>query len=265
MLSKAEERFIREQLRAFDCTEREVDIYLALVQRGGSSVQEIADVLSQNRITVHSASAQMLRKGLLVETRRGKRRLLTATEPDELFRLVKIKQQELELMQLNLGYAVGLLRREQKANSSRPGVQFHEGVEGFKRMLEMSLAAKGEFLGLIDVELFSRLLSAEYLLSFFRRRAEKGISSRLVWPSRGAFAKESLPQAKEYRISVRFLPADQEWRSGFISWNNCISLKSFTAGKVTCTIIENEDIAFFYRNYIFETVWKNAIPPTRMR
>ena len=260
MLSRGEERFVCEQLSLYNCTEREVEIYLQALKSGPSSVQQLARQLGQNRVTVHSAAAQLARKGLLYETRSGKRRLLAAEEPDALFRLLRIKENELENAKANLGYAVGLLRRVQSPSGSRPDVQFYEGTEGFKRMLELTLSAKGEFLGLINVELFAKHLSPEYLEDFFQRRAEKGIHSRLIWPhhssSAGSFAKRTIPKSKVYKMAVRYLPSAAEPRSGFISWNNCISLKSFSAGQITCTIIENNDIADFYRSTVFEPLWK---------
>jgi len=259
MLSRAEQKFIQEQLQYFSCTDREVSIYLEALQMGPVSVQALAKQIGQNRITVHSATEQLVKKGLLYESRSGKRRLLVAEEPDSLFRLLSKKENELEYARANLGYAVGLLRRVHSPVSSRPSVQFHEGVEGFRRMLDMTLSAKGEFLALINVELFSEHLSAEYLENYFERRSEGGIHSRLIWPEENSFAQLVLKDAAKHKIQVRYLPTGEKWRSGFISWNNCISLVSFSAGQITCTIVENDDIVSFYRDIIFESLWRSAV------
>ena len=125
-------------------------------------------------------------------------------------------------------------------------------------MLEMSLSSKNEFLGLINVELFSQHLSKVYLKNFFLKRAKKGIHSRLIWPGNKSFAKEIIPHAEEYKIQIRYLPEGSKWSSGFISWNNYLSLKSFSSGKITCTIIKNEDIVSFYQEHIFNTLWQVA-------
>lgn len=260
MLSRVEERFIKEQLVLYGCTDREVEIYLHALQAGPSSVQDVAQILGYNRITIHSACAQLIKKGFLFETRKGKRRLLIAEEPEALFRLLKVKENELEVAKANLGYVVGLLSREHTPLSSTPTVQFHQGKDGFKRMLEMSLSAKKEFLGLINVDLFANHLTPAYLEDFFERRANLGIHSRLIWPQCGEFAKQILPKAIKYKTQIRVLPFSKEWRSGFISWNNSVSIKSFSAGQITCTIVENDDIASFYQDVIFESLWSNAKP-----
>ncbi len=259
MLSQAEKRFIREQLLIYQCTEREVDIYLAALQSGPQSIQKLAGLLGQNRITVHSAVAQLIKKGLLFESTKGKRRLIAAEEPDSLFRLFQVKENELSTAKANLGYVVGLLRRVHTEEQDSPDVKFYQGVEGFKRMLEMTLSARNEFLAIIDVQLFSEHLTPEYLEDFFQRRADAGIRSRLIFPEQAQFAKKILEKAAEYRIQVRLLPSTFDWRSGFISWNNCISLKSISQRNISCTILENTDIVSFYRSLIFEVLWNTAL------
>ena len=81
---------------------------------------------------------------------------------------------------------------------------------------------------------------------------------------------ESLPEgryiytpqdrAKEYKIQSRILDTGDEWKFGIISWNNCLSIKSFSQGKVSCTIVENHDISDFFRKVLFEKIWAQAEP-----
>jgi len=51
-----------------------------------------------------------------------------------------------------------------------------------------------------------------------------------------------------------------QWQSGIFSWNDSIAIMSYTKQKITCTIIENRDIAHFYRTIIFELCWREASP-----
>ena len=137
-------------------------------------------------------------------------------------------------------------------------VEHYNGSLGLKKMLEKSLEAKGEFLGLVDVEKFSAALGPRYLEAFFRKRAERGIRSRIIWPEKGEFYKKTLPNAKEYKIQVRLLPFKKEWRSGIISWNNYLSMNSFNPKAISSTIIQSDDITYFYREVIFEVLWNTA-------
>lgn len=250
---------ITEQLKTFGCNSREAAIYVQCLQMGPSSVQEIARKLRQNRVTVHSAVEQLLLKGLLFETRRGKRRLIAAEEPVALLRLLRKKESELQSTRANLEHVIQLLSSLQAREQSVPTVKFYEEAEGFRHMLEETLSAKGEVLVFSYVPLFSTLVGMDYLLDYFRRRAAKGISTRLLFPP-CSFADAVHAKAKEYKIQVRLLPPTLIWQSGMFSWNDSLALMSYTQQRLTCTIIENRDIAHFYRQIIFELCWKQATP-----
>lgn len=259
LLSKFEIHRVTEQLKSLGCTAREAQIYMQCLRIGPASVQEIARQLKQNRITIHSAVEQLIEKELLFETRRGKRRLIVADEPVALFRLLQKKEDEIKKARENLKYLTPLLASLQSVDQSAPTARFYEGPSGFKRMLEETLCTRGEVLVFSYVDLFSKLVGAEYLERHFKQRAAKGIHARLIFPQ-CPIAERLNSKARELEIQIRFLPKTFVWQSGIFSWNDCIALTSYTEQKLTCTIIENRDIAHFYRTIIFEMCWNQAIP-----
>jgi hypothetical protein len=182
-----------------------------------------------------------------------------AEEPDVLFRLLQREKNELQVKEMNLDHVVKLLNSVHVADGGKPSVRFYEGVDGFKKMLEESLTAKGEVLVFTYVDLFQSILEAEYLEDYFKRRAKKGIHTRLIFPP-CAFADRVNKKAKKYQIQVRLLPQELHWTSGFFSWNDSIALMSYTEGRLTCTIIDNKDITDFVRRILFEQVWRQAVP-----
>ena len=259
MLSKADQQRITALLKQFDYNPRETEIYIHSLKIGPATVQEIAKQLKQNRVTVHSAIEQLIQKGLLFETRKGKKRLVAADDPDSLHRLLQRKENELQIMRTNLEYVTQLLTSIQASDSSRPTVKFYEGVEGFKKMLEETLTAKNECLFFTYVDLFSELVGPDYLEDYFKRRAAKGIHTKLIFPP-CKFANRVNKKADDYKIQVRLMPPDVIWKAGIFSWNNWVAIKSFTEGKITCTLIENADIAHFYRTVIYPMCWEKATP-----
>ena len=251
------DRRIIEQLGVLGCNPREAQIYLQCLRTGPATVQQIAQSMKQNRITIHSAVQQLIDKELLFETRRGKRRLIVAEEPVGLMRLLQKRENELALARENLEHLTPLLSSIQSMGQGVPTVRLYEGVEGFKRMLEETLTARGELLVFSYVDLFSKAVGPEYLEQYFKRRASKGVHSRLLFPS-CPFVDRVLPKQKEHLAQIRTLPPTVVWKSGIFAWNNCLALLSFTEQKLTCTIIENPDIAHFFRSVIFEMCWKGA-------
>lgn len=260
MLNKADQLRIIAQLKYFDCNARESEIYLKFLSAGPSSVQDIARELRQNRVTVHHATEQLIDKGLLFETRKGKRRLIAAETPDVLYRLLQKRENEIELTKLNLDHVVNLLSSIQAGDTSIPAVKLYQGVDGFKKMLEETLQNKtGKVCVFTYVDLFSKLLDPDYLEDYFARRAKKNITTRLIFPP-CPFVERVNKKAKEYKIEVRLLPPELKWTSGIFSWDDKVSIKSFTQNKLTCTIIENKDIAYFFQHIIFELIWNQTRP-----
>lgn len=259
MLTSAERSRVAALLNRFGCNDREVSIYLQCLSMDPSSVQEIARRTSGNRFTVHSAVEQLIQKGLLFETRKGKRRLIAAENPEVFFRLIARKEEELSKLQTNAEYAVRLLTSVMPVEQGKPAVRFYEGVEGYKKMLEETLSARGEVLVFSYVPLLAGLVGPENLEGVFRKRARKGIVTRLIFPPCD-FADRIEAKAKEYKSTVRYLPKGTEWTSGIFAWNDNVALLSYTQNRLTCTIIENKDIADFYRKIIFEMCWAQAQP-----
>ncbi len=259
MLSDSETSQLVRQLSQFGCNDREARIYLESLQAGPATIQQLATRLKYNRVTVHSAVSQLLEKGILFESRKGKKRLIVAEQPAVFGRLVQRRENELKVMKESIRDLSEFLTQVKVSDSSVPAVKIYEEVDGFKRMLEETLEAKGEVLVFTYVDLFSKLVNPDYLEDYFRRRADRGIHTRLIFPP-CPFARRVNQKRERYRIQVRLLPSNYVWSSGIFSWNNSIAVKSFTKKKITCTIIENADIAHFWRNVVFDLTWKQAIP-----
>ena len=257
MDSKTQKSRVLNQLEGFGCTTKEAAIYLQCFELGQCSVQEIAKRLRINRVTVHSAAERLIEKGLLVESRKGKRRVLVAEPPSVFQRILQRDENEVQARRGKLTDLVSLLEAFPRSGGSIPTVRFLEGPEGFKKMLEETLTARGECLVFTYVDLFAKLLDPLYLEDYFRRRAGKGINTRLIFPP-CPFAEKVAAKAAEYRIKVRLMPPEIKWRAGIFSWNNSLALQSFTQGQITCTIIENDDLAHFYRTILFELSWQQA-------
>lgn len=259
MLTRTDVGRIQEQLHFFGANPREALLYMQCLQLGATSVQELARAMKMNRVTVHSAVEQMIEKGLLFETRKGKRRLIVAEEPVSLLRLLTKKEQEIVRVRGSMEHILRLLTSLQSTDQSVPTVKLYEGVEGFKKMLEETLSARGEILVYSYVPLFAELVGVRHLEDYFRRRADRDIHTRLLFPP-CAFADKVAARAREYKVQVRTLPKQYVWQSGIFSWNDCLALMSYTERHLTCTIIENRDIAHFFRMVLFELCWNAASP-----
>jgi len=257
MLNTIDINRITTQLKQFGCNQTESAVYLQTLQMGPSPVSTLAGKLNLNRLTVHSAARQLIKKGLLYETRKGKKRLVAAEDPDALRRIIQTKYEDLKMMENNLEYVVKLLHSVESSESATPGIRFYEDTDGLKRMLEETLSARSEVLVFSYIDLLANIVGPDYLENYFARRAKKNIYTRLILTP-CPFTESVGRKTTEYKIQIRILPPELKWKSGIFIWNNNVALLSYTLNRLTCTIIENEDISSFFRNIIFDLCWKQA-------
>ncbi len=226
---------------------------------GTASVQEIAQRLNSNRITVHSTIEQLIKKGLLFETRKGKKRFIVAEAPDVLHRILQRKSNELKLIENDLDSITKLLNSIQSNDRDFSNVRLYEGVDGFMKVLEETIRAKNELCVLTCGEFFAEDITQNYLRDYYKRLAENGVHSRIIC-SPGEYASIFQADQVKYKLQLRLLRLSSQCKAGFYLWDDNIMLKSFKDDRIVCTIIKNRDMAFFFRTIIFDLLWNAARP-----
>ncbi len=253
-MKNIDKQHIVSQLEHFGCIKNEAELYIYSLSVGPETIQKLAQGLKRNRTTVYNEVQQLLKKGLFFETRKDRKRYVAAERPGVLYSLLQQRENELAVLKNNMNYAVGILDAIKPTDTGIPTVKIYEGVDGFKKMFEETLTAKNEVLVINYVELFSKLIGPDYLENYFKRRSAKGIRGRHIFADCD-FAERINKKAAEYKVNIHLTPAGMEWKAGIYSWNDCLGIQSFTEGKMSCVVIENKDIAEFYRKVIFELAW----------
>lgn len=259
MINAAEYIRLIAFLKRFDCNNREAATYIECLQMGMASVQEIAHRLNSNRITVHSTIEQLIKKGLLFETRKGKKRFVVAESPDVLYRILQRKSNELKLIENDLGSITKLLNSIQSQDRNFWNIRVYKGVEDFKKILEEMVNAKNELCIFTCRELFADNINVTYLRDYYKRLAENRVHSRIISVP-GQYVSIFKEHQIKYQLQIRTLQLPSQCMAGFYLWNDNIAIKSFKDDRIVCTIIRNKDISFFFRNVIFESLWNLARP-----
>jgi sugar-specific transcriptional regulator TrmB len=92
---------IHLELRKLGLKEKEVSVYLAALELGFSSVQNIAKKAGLSRPTVYEIIKELIAKGLMKEVKRqgsvqGERTFFSAESPDNLLGLLRVQKREIE-------------------------------------------------------------------------------------------------------------------------------------------------------------------------
>jgi len=259
MLTPADQLRIVTFLKRFGCNTSESTIYIEALKLGTTSIQDLAKKLKRNRISIYYTVQQLIEKGFLFEIRKGKKRFIAAENASILMKVIEKRHNELKSLEADVDYISNLINSIPTTKHEVTIVKLYEEAEGFKKMLEESLTAKNEIMVFSNTPLFTRLFTEEYFDTYFKKKASLGINSRLIYPP-GEFAAKISSKKDEYKIDVRVLEQNQKSESGFYLWDNTLVIKSLKENKRSCTIIENKDIANFFRENIFNHFWEQATP-----
>lgn len=85
-----------QSLKNLDLSEKEAVVYLASLELGSSTIQEIAKKSQISRSTAYEVIESLIKKGLMSSLTKGKKKYFSAAAPETLTTLIDIKERELE-------------------------------------------------------------------------------------------------------------------------------------------------------------------------
>lgn len=244
-----------DELKKIGLSENEARVYLALLELGSETAQEIAKKAGVKRATTYVQLEALIKMGLVTFFEKLKKTYFRAEDPEH---LIKIAEREKKLAREREGALEEILPGLGKlylSSGERPRVRFFDGVEGLKTM-------QTEFLksGAKEVESFS---SADDVLKIFpnlaeeytARKIKKGVKSKIIYTSsRGAFLK---PYDEATLREARFVPPEKFPLSCDIAiYGNTVAI-SVLKNKIFGVVIENKDIADSMRSF-FALAWESA-------
>ena len=123
-------------IQQFGLNEKQADVYLACLELGSATVQEVAEKSKVKRTSIYNFLEEMKEKGLLSEIRHHGKTLLVAEDPQTL-----LEQEKEQLKQLE--QFMPELRALYNRPGNKPRVRFYQGKEGVRNVY-MDLLETGE-------------------------------------------------------------------------------------------------------------------------
>lgn len=244
-------------LRAFRLTEKEIRVVQRSLAIGPQPASAIARQAELPRNTTRSILDGLVKKGIMVKTKRANTQYYGVERKENLVRAVKYKklrmeeesQRQLELLEL---YGDELTNREWA--KSRPRITFYEGTDGLEKVYEDTLTAKD---GIRSWASFEGMHGGmpEYFKTYYARRAGKNIPIRSIHPDCALAREKQQHDADEMRES-RLVPADRyDWIPEIQVYGNKVNIASWK--EKLGIIIESEEIAKALEA-VFELSWLGA-------
>lgn len=234
-------------LDEFGLTKNKGAVYIAALQIGSGSTQDISFKVQMPRTTVHEILQHLVSLGLVSYVTSGRRRIYTAEPPKKIESLILEKQLKLES-------AMPELLSLYNTKGTRPKVQYYEGIHGIKTVFEDTLRVKNKvLLGILSMEDLYKIPGKDFMDDYVRRRVGAGIKLRVV-RSEIKEVEEAWPASNEENRELHYAPANIIFPMTVYIYDNKVGIIG-TQRENFGMIIESVDFYNTIRN-LFEIMWQ---------
>lgn len=243
-----------QELQDFGLSEKEARVYLAALELGKATADELAKQAKVNRSTTYVQIESLKQKGLVSSYDEGKKTYFAPESPEYLKRLFEKQSGELESKQKELEKLLPGLSKMFETAGERPRVRFFEGKEGLITMREEVLRSGAKEINVIySADDSEKVYSEDERNEFLKRRASKGINTKAIYTrSSGKFLPPPSPLTESRIVPEDIFPIGAD----IIIYENSVALTALK-GKLMGVIIQSDEIAISMRS-IFNLAWESA-------
>ena len=238
---------IKQALEEIGIGKTKADVYLAALEIGSGTAEEIGKQAGIPRTTAHEILQQLLPKGLLSVTQEGRRNTYTAESPKALQRI--LHEQERRLLEV-----LPELLSLHKTSSSRPRVRFYEGSDGIRTVFEDTLKSKTETLSaILSIQDIDKIAGAKWFTNYTKRRIESGRRLNVI-RSNETEVGDKYPSSTSENREVHYAQSGMVFNLSVYLYDNKAAFFG-TTKEPYAILIESEDLHQTLFN-LFEVLWQ---------
>jgi HTH-type transcriptional regulator, sugar sensing transcriptional regulator len=163
-------------------SEKESAVYLALLELGSDTVQNIAKKANVNRATTYVILDSLSKKGIVSTVEKEKKTFYQAESPEELMRLIRIQEAEVKSSERALQKLLPELKGMYNLAENKPVVRFYEGKEGVKSMADEFLRTSDKEIAMIySRDHVEKTFSGDESNAMRDQRLKKGKSVKSIY------------------------------------------------------------------------------------
>lgn len=236
-------------LQKIGLTQKESSVYMACLELGEGSIQQIADKSDVKRATVYDIVASLKQKGLLSVTHRKKKTHYYAEDPRSIEGILEEKRTALKSILPELLSMANFLEK-------KPKIRYFEGDKGIQEVYKNTLSFPGTEMLAWGSEKAVEVFDADFLNTFYvPARVQKKIFVRAIATSTDLWEKYKALDVVQLRklklISAERFPFAVEIN---LYGNRYVAILSFE--EKLALIVESEKIHSTLKS-IFELQWES--------
>ena len=236
-------------LRSQGLSENEANVYLANLELGTASIQDLAQKSLVKRTTIYTTVQGLMEKGLVSKIRKGAKNYFIAEEPSKLERLEDDRKK-------TLGTSLPELMSIYNLMPQKPRVRFYEGKQGYFNVCQETLdSGEKEVLQMGNLDSLYTIITKEWDYDYYiPERVKRGIYSRVI-----LFPSEEVVMPKinqKYNREIRFLPEEHQYAGYQFIYGNKVALIS-SEKELISLVVESKPLTDMMRAN-FEWLWQHV-------
>lgn len=238
---------IEKILAELGLTKSKGAVYLAALNVGTGSVQDIAKVAHLPRTTVHEILQHLSVLGLVGFITKGRTRIYNVQPPIKLKALLKEKERRLETVLPELALLFN-------TKGIRPRVRFYDGIEGIKTVFEDTLTVSNKLLlGILSMEDLYKIPGKDFMDYYVKERVGAEIKLRVI-RSQAKEIEETWPSSGKENRELRYASEEMIFPMTIYLYDNKVGLIG-TQKENFGMIIESSDFYQTMKN-LFDVMWQ---------
>lgn len=233
---------VRTLLQKIGLDDREIEVYLALLQLKSARASSVAKAAKQSRSHTYLILRSLREKGLVSEVEKGKVTEFIAEPPKRLKAYLQDQEEEMRRLQVLADRVLPQLEVLSTTLERQPRVTFLTGLEGMKRVYRD--AVMGEFCAIFNAESMYNVFEENIFIKLFGKGIELHGRDLLVDNAAAQQFQEEIPQNEHYHI--RLLPKAVQFTSDTLIYGDTICLFAYDDER-TIVRIENRNLANTFR------------------
>ena len=221
-------------LKKIGLTDKEIKVYITLLEYGAISVRSLAEIAKMNRGTTYDILKKLQDLNLVSYYHQETKQKFVAEDPEKILKIIQNKEEELDKVKKTFDNLIPELKAMQEKGENKPTVKFYEGKSGIHSILNDVLETMKE----VGRNPSTSSGSREYYVY-----STSGITKDL-YEGYKDFSKKRIKD--EIRVKTISLTPGGETRG--LDERKWISKTKFTKIKKTYTMIYEDKCAFVSRD-----------------
>jgi len=242
---------LEQYLQNIGLDDKESKVYLAGLQLGPATIFELAASSGVKRSTVYEVVDGLKEKSLINLSLRGKKKIFTMQEPDNLFFMLKQKENVLKQILPDLEALKNI-------SAKKPAIRIFEGVSGLQQIYEDMIKRPGELLALAAPKEKMSPKVFDYLVeSWEPRRIAGGVNMRRIninYDNNWQLNNKKVERPKEAEQVFYWPQKDYPFTVGIYIYRQKVAFVSFGEKELVGIIIRSPEINLTLK-LVFEMLW----------